>query len=176
MSERTVWETYEDAARAVVRDLVSELGLDSVEEKQIIHGRGSGTNWEIDGKGVRGDGYFVIEARRKTSSRVKQEEMAALAYRVVDVGADGGILVSPLPLQEGAEKVARAGDIEHIRLAPGATPQDYVARFLDRIVVRKTEGLSVSHSIQSVTLKKVVADDRTGGDQKSAPDKAGGEE
>jgi hypothetical protein len=39
-----------------------------------------------------------------------------LAYRIIDTGADGGILVSPLGLQEGAERVAAAENIISVRL------------------------------------------------------------
>jgi hypothetical protein len=55
------WETYEQVARYLL-DLFSwDLALDRVEGKQIIPGKLSGANWEIDAKGVRTkDEEFII--------------------------------------------------------------------------------------------------------------------
>ncbi|WP_411153065.1 restriction endonuclease [Streptomyces sp. A30] len=83
--------------------------------KKVI-GKRSGTEWEIDGKGVKvGDeGFVIIECRRYTTSKQKQEQVAGLAYRIIDTEADGAIIVSPLGLQEGAAKVAEAENIRTV--------------------------------------------------------------
>ena len=127
----TSWPAYETAARAVVADLRTKLGVQSVEGKQMIPGA-SGTTWEIDGRAfLQGNsGYLVIEARRHTSSGQKQEDLAALAYRITDVGASGGIIVSPLPLQSGAQLVANHENIAHIRLDSSSTAEQYLAQFM----------------------------------------------
>jgi hypothetical protein len=125
------WSVYEDAARRVLTDLRAKLGLSSVEGKQSHVGLSS-TTWEIDAKAWRegDDGFLLVEARRHTTSGLKQEEVAAIAYRVQDVGASGGVVVSPLPLQQGAALVARSAGIQHVRLTPESTTESYVAEFL----------------------------------------------
>jgi hypothetical protein len=42
---------------------------------------------------------------------------------------DGGIIVSPLGLQEGAQKVANAENVKHVTLGPDSTTNEYVMRF-----------------------------------------------
>ena len=127
------WLTYELAARKVLADLRQILGLKSIEGKQSLHGA-SGTDWEIDAKAWRkgNDGFVVVEVRRHTSSGVKQEAVAAIAYRIQDLGGSGGIIVSPLPLQEGAQRVAASTDIAHVLLSPDSSPENYLAEFMGR--------------------------------------------
>ncbi len=127
------WETYEQVARKVISDLRRELGVDIVEGKQKLQGE-SGATWEIDGKATSGssDGFFVVEVRRHTTSGQKQEHLAALAYRIQDLGGSGGIIVSPLPLQHGAKLVAAHENIVEMRLAADSTTENYMAQFLER--------------------------------------------
>ncbi len=131
------WETYEQVATYLLNEFAKEFGLDRVEGKQEVHGQRSGTAWEIDGKGVKlGDaGFVIVECRRYTTSRQNQERVGALAYRIVDTGAAGGIIVSPLGLQEGAEKVAAAENIVSVRLDPNCNRYQYVLTFLNQIRV-----------------------------------------
>jgi hypothetical protein len=72
--ESTTWKSYEDVARRLLDKIGDALGLERVEGKQSLVGE-SGTTWVIDGKGVRAnDGAIVvIECRRYTTSRLKQE-------------------------------------------------------------------------------------------------------
>lgn len=63
---------------------------------------------------------------------MKQEQAAALAYRITDTGASGGILVSPLGFQEGAKKIATAGGIHEVFMDENSTHTDYMIKFLDR--------------------------------------------
>lgn len=128
-----VWETYEQVARKVISDLRLELGVDLIEGKQQLQGK-SGATWEIDGKATSGgsDGFFVVEARRHTSSGQKQEHMAALAYRIQDLGGSGGIIVSPLVLQRGAKLIAARENIVEMRLSADSTTENYMAQFLER--------------------------------------------
>jgi formylglycine-generating enzyme required for sulfatase activity len=56
-----------------------------------------------------------------------------LAYRIIDTGADGGILVSPLGLQEGAERVAAAENIISVRLNEDCNRYEFVLGFLNQI-------------------------------------------
>lgn len=61
--------------------------------------------------------------------------MAGLAYRVIDTGSSGGIIVSPLGLQAGARKVADSEEILEVALDPDSTPQEFAMRFLHRLMI-----------------------------------------
>jgi hypothetical protein len=135
VSEDRKWETYEEVAAYLLDQIAEVLGLEKVEGKQNIVGERSGTTWEIDGKGVRSKegGFVIIECRRYTKSKQKQEQVAALAYRIMDTGAQGGIIVSPLGIQEGAAKIANSENIQTVTLDENSTTTDYVLRFLNTI-------------------------------------------
>ena len=111
------WKSYEEVANFLLDRFASEFGIDRVEGKQKVIGNQSGTSWEIDGKGVcvKGAGFLIVECRRYTKSKQTQEKLAASAYRIQDTGANGGIIVSPLGLQEGAAKVAKASNVKRGR-------------------------------------------------------------
>jgi hypothetical protein len=145
MAKPSAPEKYELVARQILEDLKKPLNLSSVEEKQSLTGF-SGTKWEIDAKAwiEDGSGFLVVEARRYTKSRLKQEDLAAIAYRIQDIGAKGGIVVSPLPLQRGAELVARAAGIEHVSIDPNSTTDSYFAEYLSK----RFYGLKASASVQ----------------------------
>ena len=125
MSSQQSWESYEDIARYFLNRFREEFGLERVDQKQKIPGS-SGTSWEIDAKGLReGDNsaIMLVECRQYRSKRLNQEAIGGLAYRIIDTGASGGIIVSPLPLQDGAKKVAEASNIVHVQLGPDSTLQ-----------------------------------------------------
>lgn len=121
------------------------LGLERVEGKQKLVGE-SGTDWEVDGKGVKTDdgAIIVIECRRYTTSKINQEDMGGFAYRIGDVGAAGGIIVSPIGVQEGGEKIAKKDGIEIVHLDADSTTTDFVMEFLERVIGR----LSVSFAAE----------------------------
>jgi hypothetical protein len=149
-------EAYEQAAHRMLADLRGHLGLAAVEGKQTLAGL-SGTDWEIDAKAwlEGGAGFLVVEARRYTTSRLKQEALAAIAYRIQDLGASGGIVVSPLPLQSGAELVARAARIAHVRLEPESTTESYLAEYMGKrfIGVTVQESAQARDSTDAVVIK-----------------------
>src|ERR1700744_698027 len=95
----STWQTYEEVARYLLEKLSDTLGLglERVEGKQKLVGK-SGMNWEVEGKGIKTDGgaIVVIECRRYTTSKLKPEAIGGLAYRIADVGAAGGIVVTPI--------------------------------------------------------------------------------
>jgi hypothetical protein len=152
----TKWGTYEEVARQILHDLAEEFGLERVEPKQKVIGQRSGTEWEIDAKGVRidGEGFVIVECRRYTTSKQSQEKVGGLAYRIIDTGAKGGIVVSPLGVQEGGEKVAQAENIASVLLDENATPEDFVLRFLNKIFVHMTDHIIASDSVSAVVHRK----------------------
>jgi hypothetical protein len=129
-------DTYEEVAQHILNMCADEFGLDAFEGKQKLVGN-CGTAWQIDGKGVRfWDGAIVVvECRRHTTSRQSQEKMAALAWRIDDLNAAFGIIVSPFDIQEGAKLVADAGRIERVTLTPDSTKESFCLGFLDKLKV-----------------------------------------
>ncbi|MFZ1080770.1 MAG: hypothetical protein WAO19_02460 [Candidatus Kryptoniota bacterium] len=127
------WKSYEEVAQYLLDMMADQFGLSKVEGKQGIVGQRSGTTYEIDAKGIakHGQGFVIIECRRYTTSKQKQENLAALAYRIIDTGAEGGIIVSPLGLQEGGSKIAQSENIVSVRLDENSTTKSYVLQFLN---------------------------------------------
>lgn len=142
------WESYEEVAQYLLNQFAENFGLGTVEGKQIIPGQ-SGTNWEIDAKGLKteGEGFLIVECRRYTTSRLSQESVGAIAYRIKDTGAGGGIVVSPLELQKGAQKVAENEGIQHVILDPKSTTTDYMLKFLNQIFVGISETTTITDEV-----------------------------
>src|SRR5260221_13330074 len=129
MSCKQQWESYEQIVHFLLNQFAEKFGLGCVEGKQFIVGR-SGTTWEIDAKGIceGGADFLLIECRRYTNSRLNQGKVAQLAFTIIDTGAKGGIIVSPLELQAGAKRLAHATGIHHVRLTPESTTTDFVLK------------------------------------------------
>ena len=153
-SDEKHWQAYEEVAQYLLNELATHFGLGHVEGKQIVSGE-SGTEWEIDAKGVKvnDEGFIIVECRRHTKSKVGQEQVAGLAYRIRDTKASGGIVVSPLDLQSGAKKVAAHSGIVHVKLDPRSTTTDYVMTFLGQVFVQITETVRIKDEC-SVVLEK----------------------
>lgn len=130
------FETYEQVALFLLNQFAEHFGLNRVEGKQILPGR-SGTNWKIDGKGLKmgNEGFIIVECRRYTTSRPNQESLGGIAYRILDTAAEGGIIVTPLGIQKGAAMVANAVNIVSVRLDGNSTSTDYVLQFLNRVMI-----------------------------------------
>ena len=146
----TRWKSYEEVAAYLLDQFASEFRLERVEGKQVIRGLQSGTNWEIDAKGVRQNntGFVIVECRCYTTSRQSQGKVGALAYCIIDTGAAEGIIVSPLGLQEGAGKVAAAINIVSVRLDQDSTQHEYILQFLNKIMVALSASLSLGDSVE----------------------------
>jgi hypothetical protein len=146
--QSTEWESYEQVAAYLLDRIAPELGLERVEGKQGAYGSRTGVTWEIDGKGVKiGDeGFLIIECRRYTTSKIKQEAVAAVAYRIIDTGAAGAIIVSPLGFQEGASKVASAANVHEVRMNADSTQTDYFLSFLNKAFVGSSDAITITES------------------------------
>jgi len=138
-----------------LEQFADHFGLGHVEGKQLVPGA-SGTNWVIDAKGVKSDGggIVLVECRRHTTSKLSQEQLGGVAFRIIDTGAQGGITVSPLDLQKGAKLVAAHANIVHGMLDPKSTTTEYVMKFLDKFFV----GLHGEVSFKSSLKVKVIKD------------------
>jgi Restriction endonuclease len=140
MLAQKAWQNYEEVAQFLLDQLASHFRLGRVEGKQVV--AGVGTTWEIDAKGVRedGKGFVVIECKRHTKQGVPQAVIGALVCSVRDTGAVGGIIVSPLPLQNGARNLATSRGIQEVTLHENSTTTDYILEFLNKIFVGLSDG------------------------------------
>jgi hypothetical protein len=114
-----------------------ELGSVKVDKKQKCERTKSGTTWEIDRVGITKDGQKVvaIECRRYPDRRIKQSEMAALAYIKHDIDAKSAIVVTPKGVQAGGIKIAEHENIIIIRLDKDATTTDFLLQTMDKRIV-----------------------------------------
>lgn len=145
-----LWESYEQVGTYLLNQFAAEFGLDRVEPKQGMLGQRSGTSWTIDAKGMRqgNDGFVIVEFRRYTTSRQSQEKMGGLAYRIIDTGAKGGIIVSPLGLQEGAEKIASTENIVNVLLNEDCNRHEYIMRFLNNAMIGMQDTVRFKETIR----------------------------
>ena len=159
--ESQTWQSYEEVAAYLLDQIAAEFGLERFEGKQIMPGKRSSTNWEIDAKGIGNNDeiFFIVECRRYTTSRQNQDRVGGLAYRIIDTGAKGGILVSPLGLQEGASKIAYAENIYSVILNENSTTAEYVLKFLER--TRYGKHLQGNLSFRGTISAKVIRKDGT---------------
>jgi hypothetical protein len=61
--------------------------------------------------------------------------MGALAYRISDVGASGGIVVTPIGVQRGGQLIAKAAGIQIVHLDADSTTTGYLLEFLGNVFV-----------------------------------------
>jgi hypothetical protein len=143
------WDSYEQVGTYLLGQFAAELGLDRVEAKQGVPGQRSGTSWEIDAKGVRqgNDGFLIVEFRRSTTSRQSQEKIGGLAYRIIDTGAKGGIIVSPIGLQEGAMRIAAAENVINVVLDENCDHYKYMMRFLEYVMIGLQDTINMNDSV-----------------------------
>jgi hypothetical protein len=150
------WQSYEDVATCLLHRNAQKFGLDRVEGRQEVSGNRSGTTYKIEAKGVAkgekegGEAFVIVECRRYTASKQNQDRLGGLAYRILDTGAAGGIVVSPLGFQKGAAKIADAENIIEVQLDANATPNEFMLKFLNNLILgvrgasMTTTGLPVS--------------------------------
>lgn len=161
-NEVTTWESYEEVARFLLGKWGDVLGLDlaRVEGKQKLVGK-SGMQWTVDAKAVRSaDGaILVVECRRYTTSRLKPEAIGALAYRVNDVGASGGIVVTPIGVQSGGRLIAEAENIHVVQLDADSTTEGYLLKFLGSVVAGPSAApLKLTGHTPTVTVTPVESE------------------
>lgn len=131
------WQSYEEVAAYLLNHFAERFGLERVEGKQKLNGQRTGAEWEIDAKGVcvNGSGFVIVECRRYTTSKQNQEKLSGLAFRIIDTGAQGGIIVSPLGLQAGAAKIASSEKIQEVKLDANSTPTEFAIEFLGKMMI-----------------------------------------
>lgn len=158
------WKKYEAASRQIIQSFCNEFGIASVQSETKLTGK-CGTEWSVEGTAtlVKGEGFLILECRRYKTKRLNQEALGALAYRIQDTGAVGGIIVSPLPLQKGAQYIADAVNIIPIQIESWSTSVNYLAKILGKTFrgYGFQDTVSVKCSIYSIELKTIGSDDNT---------------
>jgi Restriction endonuclease len=158
------WRNYEEVAQYLLNALAVHFDLGRVEGKQIVPGK-SGAEWELDAKGVLVDGeaFVVIECRRYTTSKVKQDAIGSLVTKIKDTGARGGIIVTAIGLQSGAKKLAEHHGIKQVKLDASSSTTDYILGFLKQIFLGASENVSLQDSAELEIIRdgKVVERHRT---------------
>jgi hypothetical protein len=155
------WQNYEDLARYVLRYFGEQLGISEVEAKQRLIGA-SGTEWEIDAKGVAvgGTGFLVIECKERSSARLNQATVGSLAFTVQDLGAKGAVIVTSIGLQEGAEKLAQHCDFKTVFLSRESTFEEFVAKCGKLVVLMcRPERVTMSVGLTECSYVQVVLPD-----------------
>ncbi|MDZ7762522.1 MAG: restriction endonuclease [Desulfovermiculus sp.] len=137
MGKTEKWKDYEEVSQYLISKFSENFGLSKVEGKQKLVGKESGTEWEVDAKGIReeNDCIVIIEARRYTKNRLNQEQLGAIAYRIHDTGAHGGIIVSPLGIQSGAKKIAESNNIVSVEIDANSTKEKFAINFFGNLIM-----------------------------------------
>lgn len=158
------WRKYEEVAQYLLDKFADQLGLDRVEAKQKITGLISGREIEIDGRGVRqGNAGFVVVECKRFKDRVEAEKLEALAFRIQDAGADGGIIVTPIDLQAGAQKIADSRNVITVRMPPDVTLENYVFTFFNQIISGITHPLTIQDRADAVVVRATPGGDTPNG-------------
>lgn len=127
------WERYERTAEEVLGRLTEHFNLKEVTGKEKIPGD-SGTDWEIDvlATSSLSEKRVLIECRL-TKARQSQAKIGEFALRLLDTGAERGIIITPNPLQKGAALVAKKYNITHFKLSSQSTPNNFLAESLGKL-------------------------------------------
>jgi len=150
------FEKYEQVALYLLDKFKDEFGLEEVQGKQSVIGIKSGTKWTIDGKAIceGNEAFLVVECKRYTTSKIKQDIISSVAYRIMDTRALGGIVVSPLGFQSGAKKIANKENIIEVHLSSESDNNNYLMSFLNQIKAGVSETVVVSDSCRAVISRK----------------------
>lgn len=147
------WASYEEVAVYLLNRFAEHFGLGRVHGKSIV--AGAGTKWELDGIGYSQDGaqFVIVECKRYTKSKVDQETMGGLAFRILRTGASGGIVVTPIGYQAGAANVADHERITRVMLNQDCTTTEYVMRFFDQVQVGLADTVTATDSVSIQLIK-----------------------
>jgi hypothetical protein len=119
-------DDYEHVTQVLQHNLRQHLEIDRVEGSRKHRGQRSGILRQIDITAYKTEGKNVLVECKRHNTPIDVEYMEAFYYIVYrDVGADSGLMVSPLGFTAGAEGVAKAEKIGMATLNAAATEDDY---------------------------------------------------
>lgn len=155
MKNKYEWQTYEEAARQLLIDVKEYLGINKVEGKKKIKGQNSGTKWEVDVTpyNAKEGKIILVECKHYLKHAINQDTMAGFAYKIEDTGAAGGIIITTLGLQEGAQKIADAEKILTIKLDYNSTSDNYIAQIGKKIFGKVTDKISFEECLEVYDAK-----------------------
>jgi len=150
MSSVKNWKNYEDVTKQILSDVRDCLGLGRIEGKQKVRGKISGAKWEVDlvAYGATDEKLILVECKQRSNSKLRQSDLAKLAYTIEDTGADRGIIVTTIGLQDGAKKIAGAEKITEMRVDPTSTSENYIAQITNQIFGKRSERVHISDSVE----------------------------
>jgi Restriction endonuclease len=149
------WRSYEELARHVLMCFADMLGISEVEAKQRLMGA-TGTEWEIDAKGVKADGrgFLVVECKERSAARLDQATIGSLAFTVQDVGAQGAVIVTSIGLQEGAKKIAEHQDFKIVFLRKESTFEQFFASCGNCLLAKVSDHATSSLALTGFVVSK----------------------
>jgi hypothetical protein len=154
---------YEDITRKIISENREFFGLNRVEPGPTSVPAIHGGKYKIEVLAYRkGDERLILFECRDREDRLDQEETGGFAYRIQVTGAAKGYLVTPVGLQSGARIVADYEKIGQITIPRGATAGNYLARFLDQILLKSTENLGLGDSVQVKVVGPDAGDSGSG--------------
>lgn len=155
---------YEEYTSLILNDssvqecLKKYIGTINIKVKSIVNlgledwnlrGKKTGCIWNVDGFGYDASGERVlIECKHSSKRKIEQNELAAFAYIIKDVGAKSGIIVTTLGLQSGAKQIAKTEKVGLLILDYNSTEKNFKITFntLDDPTIENP-----SHSIMAIT-------------------------
>lgn len=148
------WQIYEQVAGELLERLGPSFGLDFAEVKDKQDCRGdSGTDWEIDRVGITKDGRRVVSIEcRHRDDRLKQSEIAAVAYIRDDIHAQGAVVVTTKGVQAGGITLAEYEDIMIIHLSKDATTEDFTLESMGKKIGGQTMRISGHGQLEATAV------------------------
>lgn len=120
-------DEFERITRLILKNLREHLGYETVEGSKRYRGKSSGRKRQIDISVYRTDGKMIIVECKRHTRKVDIKIMGEFYYVINrEIGADGGLLVSSVGFDAGAQAVANAEKIGMATLNSDATEYDYI--------------------------------------------------
>lgn len=95
---------------------------------------------------LRLSGQPRVDATRRVRAGVRGPR-AVRAYKIADLGAAGGFMISPLGLQVGAEKVAQAENVISVILDSSSNATEYFMEALHTTFIGLTDSGTATDSV-----------------------------
>ncbi len=154
-------DEYERVAKEILHRLRQHWGYESVEGSHDYTGKLTGRNWQIDITAHRAGGQkILIECRRHGRPLDADQVGGYHAKALVDIGADGALMISSSGFQAGAKALADVLKIEMAKLNADATEWEFTLETPDKTFQGVMRDLS--------TLFKLKAPDEEASSNKAA--------
>jgi hypothetical protein len=103
----------------------------------------------LDFVDYQGGGVFSVNNQgRMTQSLLSTVASTDFDWAFTHTGARGALIVTPLGLQEGANKVGQAANVVSVTLNADCTPTEFVMAFLDKVFLGVSDTCVVSDHVK----------------------------